>query len=188
MRTRIYWLPLLLLLSMSPAQADTGFNRTLDITPPAYNSFTPEWPDMELINQEGEVINIRNLFSDDNNILFAFFFTQCITICTTTTFNMKSVEGRLPKDTILALISIDPDNDTPDALQRYAQAHQLTSTSWQLLTGNRKDLERFQRSLESFRGNKMNHKTSLFLKKSGERLVTEIPSHFEVIPKLFKPQ
>lgn len=150
-------------------------------------SFTPRLTDIQLTNQLGQTIPLSQLMSRDNNLLFAFFFTQCITICTTTTFALKSVEQAVPADTLLAMISIDPDNDNPDVLAEYAREHRLKAPRWQLLTGNKKDLEYLQRSLASYRGNKMNHNTSIFVKKSGSSAVTEVTDNFKIIPKLFKP-
>ena len=149
-------------------------------------SFTPRLADMQLTNQLGQTISLSQLMDRDNNLLFAFFFTQCITICTTTTFALKSVEQAVPADTLLAMISIDPDNDNPEVLAEYAEEHRLNAPRWQLLTGEKKDLEKLQRSLASYRGNKMNHNTSIFVKKSGSSSVTEVTDNFKIIPKLFK--
>jgi len=149
-------------------------------------SFTPRLTDMQLTNQLGQSIPLSQLMDRDNNLLFAFFFTQCITICTTTTFALKSVEQAVPPDTQLAMISIDPDNDNPEVLAEYAEEHRLKAPRWQLLTGNKKDLENLQRSLASYRGNKMNHNTSIFVKKSGSSAVIEVTDNFRLIPELFK--
>ena len=156
--------------------------------PPTHQprSFTPRLADMQLTNQLGQSIPLSQLMDRDNNLLFAFFFTQCITICTTTTFALKSVEQAVPADTLLAMISIDPDNDNPEVLAEYAEEHRLDAPRWQLLTGNKKDLENLQRSLASYRGNKMNHNTSIFMKKSGSSAITEVTDNFKIIPKLFK--
>ena len=160
--------------------------RTLNSQPSSLDTFSPVFPNITLINQEGDKVTLKNLLAEDRSILFAFFFTQCITICTTTTFNMKSVSKSLPGGTTLALISIDPANDTPRALKEYARQHQLDSGQWQLLTGSREDLESFQRTLDSYRGNKMNHNTSIFMKKAGSPVITEVPDNFHAIPRLIK--
>ena len=149
-------------------------------------SFTPQLADMQLTNQLGQTIPLSQLMAKENNLLFAFFFTQCITICTTTTFTLKSVEQAVPADTLLAMISIDPDNDNPKVLAEYAEEHRLDAPRWQLLTGDKKDLENLQRSLAAYRANKMNHNTSIFVKKSGSTAVTEVTGNFRIIPKLFE--
>jgi len=177
----IIGLPLLL----SANGTDAAY-RAFKSDPARLEQFTPKFPPLTLINQDGQSISLEELFARDRNLVFAFFFTQCITICTTTTFTLKGVEPYLPENATLALISIDPDNDTPGALKEYAKLHQLEKSDWQLLTGSKADIEQFQRLLASYRSNKMNHNTAIFVKKAGCPVITEVASNFSIIPQLFQ--
>ena len=165
-----------------------GAYRAFKSKPTSFTRFTPDFSSIHLTDRYGNPVPVKELFEKDRNLVFAFFFTQCITICTTTTFTLKGVEPYLPRDATLVLISIDPDNDTPAALKEYAALHQLNSPGWKLLTGSREDIDRFQRLLASYRGNKMNHNTSIFVKQSGCTSVTEVERNFSVIPELFQKE
>jgi protein SCO1/2 len=83
------------------------------------------------------------------------------------------------------MISIDPETDTPDILKNYAQTHRIEDPNWFLLTGNKKQIIDLQKNFEAYRGNKMNHNTSLFVKKSSSEEIIEIKSDFSLIPQIF---
>jgi cytochrome oxidase Cu insertion factor (SCO1/SenC/PrrC family) len=146
--------------------------------------FRYNFPDISLIDQHNESIPLDSLFNTNKNVVFAFFFTHCVTVCTTTTLSLKSIQPHLPGNTIIAMISIDPDTDTPNELKNYAEKHRIDDPNWFLLTGDNKQIVDFQKSFEAFRGNKMNHSTSLFVKQANSDIVTEVKSNFSTIPLL----
>jgi cytochrome oxidase Cu insertion factor (SCO1/SenC/PrrC family) len=148
--------------------------------------FHYSFPDISLINQNNEEVDLDSLFNTDKNVVFAFFFTHCVTVCTTTTLSLKSIQPHLPEDTIIAMISIDPDTDTPAELKNYAKQHRIDDPNWHLLTGDNKQIVDFQKNFEAYRGNKMNHNTSLFVKQANSEIVTEIKNNFSTIPLLLK--
>jgi len=146
--------------------------------------FTFSFPEIELIDQRNQPQALGELFEKDKNVVFAFFFSHCVSVCTTTTLSLKSILPDLPPDTTIAMISIDPDTDTPELLQAYARSYGITESNWFLLTGDNKQIVDLQKSFEAYRGNKMNHTTSIFIKKAHSDVVTEIKNNFSVIPKL----
>jgi protein SCO1/2 len=86
-------------------------------------------------------------------------------------------------------ISIDPDLDTVEALQRYA-ARYGAGSGWCLLTGTRESSVAAQRSFGAYRGDKMNHAPATFVRAargapwqvieglaSGESLVEVVRAH-----------
>lgn len=146
--------------------------------------FSFSFPEMQLLDQHNQVVRLDELFARDQNVVFAFFFTHCVSVCTTTTLTLKSIQPDLPEDTQIVMISIDPENDTPDILNKYAQTHRIKGPDWHLLTGNIKQIIDLQKNFEAYRGNKMNHTTSLFVKKSNTTEIIEIKSNFSVIPQL----
>lgn len=147
-------------------------------------SFDFLFPDIELIDQHNQPQALNNLFDKKRNIVFAFFFSHCISVCTTITLSLKSILPDLPADTLIAMISIDPDTDTPELLNNYAQQHQIDDPNWYLLTGDKSEIVSLQKSFEAYRGNKMNHTTSLFIKKSNSETITEIKNNFSEIPTI----
>ena len=72
-----------------------------------------------------------------------FFFTSCPTICPIMTTHMVAVQNAFPDNSIgIASFSIDPETDTPEVLQAYAQEKGVHSPHWHLLTGKEEDIYR----------------------------------------------
>lgn len=71
--------------------------------------------------------------------LVALFFTQCGFACPRIVHDLKSILGALPEEDRqnagVVLVSIDPEQDTPEALQRFSTTHGLPSPQWTLLRG-----------------------------------------------------
>ncbi|MBT6457095.1 MAG: SCO family protein [Gammaproteobacteria bacterium] len=149
------------------------------------NTFSFSFPEMNVLDQRNQSKQLSELFDKDNNVVFAFFFTHCVSICTTVTLSLKSIQRHLPENTQMVMISIDPETDTPDILKNYAQTHRIEDPNWFLLTGNKKQNIDLQKNFEAYRGNKMNHNTSLFVKKSSSEEIIEIKSDFSLIPQIF---
>jgi cytochrome oxidase Cu insertion factor (SCO1/SenC/PrrC family) len=144
--------------------------------------FTANFPDIELVDQRNQSVELKTLFGEQKNVVFAFFFSHCISVCTTITQSLKSLQPDLPPGTLIAMISIDPDNDTPDLLADYAKQHRIDAANWYLLTGNNDQIVALQKDFEAYRGNKMNHTTSLFVKKPNSEVITEFKRNFSAIP------
>jgi protein SCO1/2 len=78
----------------------------------------------------------------------AFFFTRCPTVCPVITRRMRALQLDAQKKNLalnFVSISVDPENDTPGALRRYAESHQADTSSWTFLTG---DYELIRRTAE----------------------------------------
>ncbi len=191
MRKTVLISTLLLTLSSNLAAFDlsslvsTGNNLAfVSAKPQAPGKFRYTFPEINLLDQKNQQVALDSIFNTDRNVVFAFFFTHCVTVCTTVTLSLKSIQPHLPEDTIIAMISIDPQTDTPAELEKYAEQHRIDDPNWYLLTGNNQDIEDFQRTFEAYRGNKMNHSTSLFVKQANSEIVTEVKSNFSTIPLL----
>ena len=163
----------------------TGNSLTIvSAKPVPAGEFRYSFPEIDLIDQHNQTVSLDSLFNSEKNVVFAFFFTHCVSVCTTVTLSLKSIQPNLPEDTIIAMISIDPDTDTPDALKKYADQHRIVNPNWYLLTGQNNQIVDFQKSFEAYRGNKMNHSTSIFVKQANSEIVTEIKNNFSTIPLL----
>ena len=84
------------------------------------------------------------------------------------------------------MISIDPDTDTPELLSSYARQYQIDDSNWYLLTGDNREIVKLQKDFEAYRGNKMNHSTSLFVKKPDSEVITEFKTGFSDIADFLK--
>jgi protein SCO1 len=59
-----------------------------------------------------------------------FIFTTCGDICPRMTRQMRRLQNRLPKEVLLASFSIDPKNDSVEALQNYAKEIEADPSRW----------------------------------------------------------
>lgn len=71
-----------------------------------------------------------------------FMYTNCTTVCPTTTPNMVDVQNELNDTNLYPQIvsfSIDPENDTPEVLKEYADEYGADLENWTFLTGDEFD-------------------------------------------------
>ncbi|MGZ5263308.1 MAG: SCO family protein [Kaistella sp.] len=83
-------------------------------------------------NQNGEELYLRDL--KGKNLVFVMIFTSCRTACPILVADMKKIHAKIEKnkleDTSLVLISIDPTNDTPEVLKKFAAERNMDNSSW----------------------------------------------------------
>ncbi len=75
----------------------------------------------------------------------SFMFTACPTVCPGLMKNMQRIQKRvrgLGKNIALITFSVDPENDTPEVLHRYARTLHANPYVWNFLTGKREDLKK----------------------------------------------
>ncbi len=125
---------------------------------------------------------MQSMVVGGKNVVFAYCFGLCVRGCIMIKSNLKSMQPELPPDTLIAMISIDPETDTPKLLSSYANKYQIDDSNWYLLTGEIKTIVDLQKAFEAYRGNKMNHTTSLFVKKQNSEVITEFKASFSDIP------
>lgn len=100
-------------------------------------------------------------------LVLNFVFTTCSSSCSLQTAMLAQVQrawlakGRKLQ---LASITIDPDNDTPQQLQRFARQFDVRE-GWQFYTGRFDDLLRVQRHFDVYRGSKAAHPPVLLLRR-----------------------
>jgi protein SCO1/2 len=74
----------------------------------------------------------------------AFVFTRCPTACPRVTSRMRREQEEAKTrgvDLRLVSISIDPDNDTPEVLRRYAAQFGADLSTWSFVTGDAKTVQ-----------------------------------------------
>jgi protein SCO1/2 len=122
------------------------YNSTLntnkeDKTPHFIQSFS-------LINQHGKKFSDNEL---KNKIYVAdFFFTSCLSSCPKMTDNLKQVQDAFKNDNNVNIISftVDPERDTVQRLNGYANHFNINTNKWNFLTGSKKEIYKLAR--ESF--------------------------------------
>ncbi len=94
-------------------------------------------PSFVLENQNSKPTGSEQL--SDKVWIAAFFFTRCPTICPRITARMLSLSRTAAEqqlDLQFVMFSVDPENDTPAVLSKYAADKQLPAERFQLLTGD----------------------------------------------------
>jgi protein SCO1 len=99
-----------------------------------------EAPQFSLMNQGEKPVQLAAL--KGKVLLISFIFTTCNGSCPATTHRMGAVQQELksrglwkPEDVQFLSITLDPERDTPDALQRYMKLYDLDPAGWSFLTG-----------------------------------------------------
>ncbi|NJO14840.1 MAG: SCO family protein [Thioploca sp.] len=127
-------------------------------------------PEITLINQEDKEIALLSLLKSSERVALNFIFTTCTTICpvmTATFAKMRQQLGTEADKLLMVSISIDPEQDTPAALQAYAKRYQA-NPQWQFLTGELEQIIAIQKAFNTYTGNKMNHRPLTFFKQPNQ--------------------
>ena len=92
-------------------------------------------PAFTLVNRDGRTIRRADLAGSP--WIANFIFTRCPASCPMMTSRMARLERELPRDLEMRLVSIsvDPEHDTPEVLQRYAASFKAPAR-WLFLTGD----------------------------------------------------
>ena len=93
----------------------------------------PDVPRFDLIDQEGNTFDSAKLHGRVYAV--SFFFAGCPTICRDLQEQIRRVNDQLRKqDVTFVSISVDPEEDTPEKLNRYAQDFGAKADRWAFLT------------------------------------------------------
>lgn len=96
--------------------------------------------DFSFVNQDSAVVT--NATVDDKVYVADFFFTSCTTICPKMKQQMVRVYDVYKDNPDVALLSfsIDPEYDTVNLLNNYAEALGVSSDTWHFLTGEKEKI------------------------------------------------
>jgi len=119
-------------------------------------------PDVALVGMDGAPLRLRAELEREGPVVLHFLFTSCATVCPVLTGTLAAAQERLPAVRILS-ISIDPEEDTPARLREYA-ARFGAGPRWRFLTGRPRDVLAVQEAFDAYRGDKMRHEPSAFLR------------------------
>ncbi|SIT81130.1 protein SCO1/2 [Edaphobacillus lindanitolerans] len=135
--------------------------------------FNWEVQSFEYTDQHGEKVSLDDLKGEV--WLAQFVFTNCTSVCPPMMYNMTELQDRIKakgiEDYKIVSFSVDPDHDTPEALQEYLDMFEVADESkWEMLTGYSQDeISKF--SVKSFKlpviddpnSDQVTHGTSFFL-------------------------
>lgn len=118
--------------------------------------------DTTLLDQDGREVRFYTDALMGKIVLLSFFYTNCTDICPTLMHNLSDVQDslgdRFGKEVFFVSISVDPEDDTPEELKKYAERYNA-KRGWILLTGPKKDVDavikRFGEFQEDFEDHSM---------------------------------
>jgi protein SCO1/2 len=100
-------------------------------------------PDFSLVDQNGARVSLADLRG--RTLLVDFVYTQCNGPCPILTGLhaelQRSLDPALSGRVRFVSISLDPENDTPEALAKYGRERGADLESWSFLTGPKADVE-----------------------------------------------
>lgn len=124
------------------------------------------YDDMVFEDATGGRTSAHELLNDDRPMLVTFIFTSCGTICPILSATVSRVKDDIlgiTADAKIVSITIDPDYDTPERLLEYSRKYGVDE-HWKFVRGDIRDTIKLEKAFGVFRGNKMNHEASFFVK------------------------
>ncbi len=116
-------------------------------------------PDIALLGMNRKPSTLRQELDSAEPVIVNFVFTTCATICSTQTATLAALQRQLAqsaKPARFLTFTIDPDNDTPEQLAKFARQFGA-GAGWQFFTGKFDDLLRQQQAFDVYRGAKAGH-------------------------------
>jgi len=99
-------------------------------------------------------------------VLISFVYTGCTDICPILMHNLSDVQNslgdRFGKDVFFVSISVDPEDDTPEELKKYAGRFEA-KPGWTFLTGPKKDVDAVIRRFGEFQEDIEDHSMTFVL-------------------------
>lgn len=131
----------------------------------------------ELTNQNGETVTFPDDF-EGAPLVMGFIYTNCPDICSFITANVRDVYSEMenPGDVQFALVTFDPQRDTPDVLKSYAQSFEMDKEPFQFLTSDSSTIASFMdrvnvRTQESYSQEAENGERMYFINHSDKILL-----------------
>jgi protein SCO1 len=142
-------------------------------------------PDLTLTDMNGGTMRLAKALRDPAPIVLEFMYTTCAGVCPITSALLAQAQSELAvghADLRIWSISIDPDADTPDRLQLYAQSYGA-GPNWRFFTAGLDDIVTLQAAFDAYRGNKMRHEPLILIRAHGDQWarVNGLPSASELV-------
>jgi len=123
-------------------------------------------PDVALLDADGGRVPLASVLDRDGPVAVQFFFTTCPTICGPLSGGLAAIQESPGADLAVlrfVSISIDPEQDRPEQLRRYAKAFGA-GPRWRFYSGSRDAIAAVQKAFDAYQVNKMGHQPLTFLR------------------------
>ncbi len=128
------------------------------------------FPNTDLITHDGKKVKFFDDLIKGKIVSVNFIYTSCPDVCPLETAQLVRVQhilgDRMGKDVHFYSITIDPENDTPEALREYRSRFKA---NWTFLTGDKEEIRNLRRKLGLYiegveeGGNQLNHNVSMIV-------------------------
>ncbi|EPX55360.1 Cytochrome oxidase biogenesis protein Sco1/SenC/PrrC, putative copper metallochaperone [Cystobacter fuscus DSM 2262] len=120
----------------------------------------------ELVDQHGKTHRFYEDLIRGRKVLINFAFTSCQGICSPMTRHLAEVQkklgGRVGKDITMITLSVDPANDTPETLARFAKKFDV-GPGWYFLTGAPENVSLVLKKLGGYTDEPGTHSSTLLI-------------------------
>jgi protein SCO1/2 len=123
-------------------------------------------PAVQMTRDDGKIVSLPDEIDDGRPVVLNFVFTSCGSICPVMSAVLSQFAHQLGADrehVHLVSISIDPEEDTPARLREYAKKFHA-GPEWQHYTGTVAASLAAQRAFKVWRGDKMSHGPTTFVR------------------------
>lgn len=114
-------------------------------------------PQVKLVRDDGKSIFLAEELNDGHPVIMNFIFTSCTTVCPVSSRIFSLFQDGLgsERDKVhMVSISIDPEQDTPPVLKKYASKYGA-GPEWHFYTGTAAASIAAQQAFDVYRGDKM---------------------------------
>lgn len=164
------------LLEAEPAAVATSIAFPDSISGESVYLLDGAWTD-----QSGAPASLRTFLG--RPVVLTFVYTHCGAVCPMLVHEMKQIAQGLDPDVrpevAYVLITLDPDRDTTEQLQKFAKAHGLAQPAWTLLRGSREEIRALAASVSvGYRpesGGQIAHASILTILDTRGEVVGQVP-------------
>ncbi|KPB05980.1 SCO family protein [Bacillus sp. CHD6a] len=139
------------------------------------------WPTYEKLPVLGSVSNfqLQNVqgstyeLNSEKVKIVTFFYTRCPDVCPMTIVDLTTLQAELQNKGVfgeqveLVAISLDPENDTAEAIQKYSQAFNTDPAGWKWVRGTEDETKeiasRFNMQYQKLEGDFFSHSITMYL-------------------------
>ena len=157
---------LLCLALAAGVQAHEGHADHPTAGPQARSEHDYPLPALKVLRADGKRVALAEAIDDGRPVMLNFIYTSCNAICPVTSQVFVEFREKVgaERDRInMVSISIDADQDTPATLTAYARRYGSAGV-WAHYTGTSADMVELQRAFDAWRGDKMNHQPTTYLR------------------------
>ena len=115
---------------------------------------------LTLTDQDGQRVDLYNDLMKDKVVVMNTFFASCTGSCPVMAKTFQHVQeqlgDRVGRDVFLVSITVDPQNDTPAALKKYAEQWKA-KPGWRFLTGSKQEVDRALQKIGQYVDDRESH-------------------------------